>query len=218
MVLFCGDFALRALAGRALFPMAAPAGGILLIAGWLAAATAARWPRYPEEAGETRPSRVKLDNKRPTCLVSINSHGSAGLRGCPESNMALPGDRAEKGGRILIVEDEPFIALTLEDMLSELGFTVAGTVAQVPEALAFLQAENPIDAALLDVNIGSQKIDPVADLLAERACPFVFTTGYGRSGVPAAHNTRAVVQKPFRLEEIAAALQAEMSAARERPV
>ena len=61
-----------------------------------------------------------------------------------------------------------------------------------------------IDAALLDVNIGSQKIDPVADLLAERACPFVFTTGYGRSGVPAAHNTRAVVQKPFRLEEIAA--------------
>src|ERR1700716_580588 len=40
-VLFCGDFALRALAGRALFPMAAPAGGILLMAGWLAAATAA---------------------------------------------------------------------------------------------------------------------------------------------------------------------------------
>jgi uncharacterized membrane protein YgdD (TMEM256/DUF423 family) len=41
MILFCGDFALRALAGRALFPMAAPSGGILLIAGWLAAATAA---------------------------------------------------------------------------------------------------------------------------------------------------------------------------------
>jgi uncharacterized membrane protein YgdD (TMEM256/DUF423 family) len=40
MVLFCGDFSLRALAGRALFPMAAPSGGILLIAGWLAAATA----------------------------------------------------------------------------------------------------------------------------------------------------------------------------------
>jgi CheY-like chemotaxis protein len=132
--------------------------------------------------------------------------------------MAPAGNRAEKGGRILIVEDEPFIALTLEDMLAELGFTVAGTVAQVPEALAFLAAENPIDAALLDVNIGAQKIDPVADLLAARACPFVFTTGYGRSGVPAAHNTRAVVQKPFRLEEIAAALEAEMSAARERQV
>ena len=85
--------------------------------------------------------------------------------------MAPPGGRAQKGGRILIVEDEPFIALTLEDMLVELGFTVAGTVAQVPEALAFLNAGNPIDAALLDVNIGSQKIDPVADLLAARACP-----------------------------------------------
>jgi CheY-like chemotaxis protein len=132
--------------------------------------------------------------------------------------MAPPGNRAEQGARILIVEDEPFIALTLEDMLLELGFTVAGTVAHVPEALAFLEGENPIDAALLDVNIGSQKIDPVADLLAARACPFVFTTGYGRSGVPAAHNTRAVVQKPFRLEEIATALQSEMSAARERGI
>lgn len=132
--------------------------------------------------------------------------------------MALPGHQGEQGGRILIVEDEPFIALTLEDMLGELGFTVAGTVAQVTDAIAFLEGENPIDAALLDVNIGSQKIDPVADLLAARACPFVFTTGYGRSGVPAAHNKRAVVQKPFRLEEIAAALKSEISAARERRV
>ena len=44
--------------------------------------------------------------------------------------MTPPGDRAEKGVRILIVEDEPFIALTLEDMLGELGFTVAGVGCQ----------------------------------------------------------------------------------------
>ncbi|GAC1331876.1 MAG: response regulator [Beijerinckiaceae bacterium] len=131
--------------------------------------------------------------------------------------MMPSGDPAEKGGRVLIVEDEPFIALTLEDMLLELGFTVAGTVSHVPDALAFLAGDHPIDAALLDVNIGSQKIDPVADVLAERACPFVFTTGYGRSGVPAAHNTRAVVQKPFRLDEIAAALRAEMGAKKQPP-
>lgn len=41
MLLFCGDFAVRALAGHALFPMAAPSGGTLLIAGWVVAAIAA---------------------------------------------------------------------------------------------------------------------------------------------------------------------------------
>jgi len=78
--------------------------------------------------------------------------------------------------RILIVEDEPLIALMLTDMLAELGFNVAASVAQVAEALAFL-ANEKVDIALLDVNIGAQKIDPVADLLAARGTPFIFTTG-----------------------------------------
>jgi uncharacterized membrane protein YgdD (TMEM256/DUF423 family) len=56
MVLFCGDFALRALAGCALFPMAAPIGGILLIAGWLAAATAAALPAIPAGGGGDPPA------------------------------------------------------------------------------------------------------------------------------------------------------------------
>ena len=85
--------------------------------------------------------------------------------------------------RILIVEDEPFIALTLEDMLDELGFALAGTVSQVGEAMDLVSRE-AIDCALLDVNLGSEKIDPVADELASRGCPFIFTTGYGRSGIP----------------------------------
>ncbi len=111
--------------------------------------------------------------------------------------------------RILIVEDEPFIALTLEDMLFELGFIVAGCVADVPAALALIGREE-IDGALLDVNLGSQKIDPVADLLAERACPFVFTTGYGRAGVPAAYADRAVLQKPFGMDDLATILRNEL--------
>lgn len=110
--------------------------------------------------------------------------------------------------RILIVEDEPFVALTLADTLFELGFVVAGCVANVPAALELIGREQ-IDGALLDVNLGSQKIDPVADLLAKRACPFIFTTGYGRSGVPAAHADRAVLQKPFGYDDLACMLRAE---------
>jgi DNA-binding NtrC family response regulator len=114
--------------------------------------------------------------------------------------------------RILIVEDEPFIALTLEDMLFELGFAVAGCVADIPAALALIDREE-IDGALLDVNVGSQKIDAVADLLAEKECPFVFTTGYGRTGIPEAYADRAVLQKPFGMDDLATILRNELGPA-----
>ena len=109
--------------------------------------------------------------------------------------------------RILIVEDEPFIALTLEDMLDELGFAHAGTVSHVSEAVAMIESES-LDCALLDVNLGNEKIDPVADLLAARGCPFIFTTGYGRSGIPSSHSERPVLQKPFRMDDLATILHA----------
>jgi DNA-binding response OmpR family regulator len=111
--------------------------------------------------------------------------------------------------RILIVEDEPIIAFALEGMLEELGFCIASSVSHVPDALAFLSRER-VDVALLDVNIGHQKIDPVADALAARDCPIVFTTGYGRSDLPAAHSHRAVLEKPFRMDELASVVRAEL--------
>jgi CheY-like chemotaxis protein len=114
-----------------------------------------------------------------------------------------------RGKRILVVEDEPFIALELEEIVVELGCTLAGSVAQITEALVLIEAGN-LDAAMLDVNLGIEKVDPVADALAARGYPFVFTTGYGRIGVPAAYNDRAVVQKPFTREDVAAALAAEI--------
>ena len=113
------------------------------------------------------------------------------------------------GRRVLVVEDEPFIAMTLEDMLTDFGCVVAGSVSQISEALAII-ATGELDAAVLDVNLGTQKIDAVADELARRGFPFVFTTGYGRPGLPAPHNKRGVVQKPFRAEELAAAQALEL--------
>ncbi len=112
--------------------------------------------------------------------------------------------------RILVVEDEPFISLMLDEMLKELGFDVAASVSRVAAALDFIGKEN-FDLALLDVNLGTEKIDPVADLLAQSGCPFVFTTGYGQSGAPAAHADHVVLQKPFRIDDLAAALQSELA-------
>lgn len=122
-------------------------------------------------------------------------------------------DETEQGEtarpRILIVEDEPLIALMLTDMLAELGFEVAASVTQVGDALAVL-SDTRIDIALLDVNIGVQKIDPVADLLAVRGTPFIFTTGYGNAGVPSNYADRAILQKPFHIEDLAAVLRSEL--------
>jgi CheY-like chemotaxis protein len=116
------------------------------------------------------------------------------------------------GRRILIVEDDPFIALALEDTLREHGLVVVAVARKLKEALD-LVGEETIDLALLDVNIGEETIDPVADLLATRKCPFVFTTGYGRAGLPENHAGRMIVEKPFYIEEILTALRSELIAA-----
>ena len=124
--------------------------------------------------------------------------------------MVADTEAAPKRRRILIVEDEPFIALALEAMLLELGFDVAGSATQVSAAVELIGREQ-IDGAILDVNLGLQRIDPVADILAARACPFFFTTGYGISGLPARHSGRAVLQKPFGLEQLFSVLRAEFA-------
>lgn len=109
--------------------------------------------------------------------------------------------------RVLIVEDEPLIAMTVEDMLIELGYDVVGIAARIDDAIAFIERDR-IDAALLDVNLGADRIDPVADLLASKGCPFVFATGDGHAGLPARHAGRPFVAKPFRMTDLEKALEA----------
>jgi len=123
--------------------------------------------------------------------------------GAPEDCASPP---SLEGLRILIVEDNPYIALALEDMLAEHGLVVAGVAGTMDDAL-LLAASAPLDLALLDVNIGEKKIDPVAEALLARGIPFIFTTGCGRAGLPEAFVDRPIVEKPFYIEEILQALQ-----------
>jgi DNA-binding response OmpR family regulator len=117
------------------------------------------------------------------------------------------------GRKVLIVEDDPYIMLALEETLTDFGVVVAGSARSVQQALRLAQTAL-FDLALLDVNIGEDKIDPVADAIATRGLPFVFTTGCGRAGLPEAHLERAIVEKPFYIDEILHALREELAHAK----
>ncbi|MDP3195041.1 response regulator [Tabrizicola sp.] len=104
------------------------------------------------------------------------------------------------GRRILVVEDEFLIATVLCDMLQDSGAVVVGPAATVPAAMQLLQ-EDPVDAALLDMNLNGQWSDPVAEDLQQRRIPFVFTTGYGVNARTERFGVRTV-SKPYSWEEI----------------
>lgn len=109
-----------------------------------------------------------------------------------------------KGKRILVVEDEALIAVMVEDMLAELGSVVVGPAAAIDDALALVQTE-AIDAAVLDVNVRGERIDPVAHALFERGIPVLFATGY--SEIPIASLQQAdVINKPYTQEKLARGL------------
>jgi CheY-like chemotaxis protein len=108
---------------------------------------------------------------------------------------------------VLVVEDEYLIRMLLEDMLAELGYGVAAAVGSIAEA-SQLAADGQFHAAILDVNLDGQEVFPVADILAKRALPFVFVTGYGEQGLPERYRGRPTLQKPFQTEQLKAALAA----------
>ena len=107
---------------------------------------------------------------------------------------------------ILIVEDEPLIAMMLEDYLDMLDRKSAGTAESVADALALIDGGN-VDAAIVDVHLrGGEKSWPVADALAKADIPFVIATGGSGDTIADAHRGRPVLAKPFTLEGIEGAL------------
>ncbi|MEA2905010.1 MAG: hypothetical protein QOI12_2397 [Alphaproteobacteria bacterium] len=115
------------------------------------------------------------------------------------------GSTAPNGKRILVVEDELMISMLLEDMLGDLGYTVAATASRVDEALrAATTAE--IDGAILDVNLNGETTAAVAHALEARGTPFVFATGYSEHGLPEAFRGRPTLKKPFQLDTLGKAL------------
>jgi CheY-like chemotaxis protein len=109
---------------------------------------------------------------------------------------------------ILIVEDEPLIAMMLEDFLDSLGHNVVATVDSVSEAIEKVEAGG-FDVAILDVHLkGGENAWPVADRLTDRGIPFVLATGGHIEPPPVRHASAPVLAKPYTIDAIEPALAA----------
>jgi CheY-like chemotaxis protein len=117
------------------------------------------------------------------------------------------------GLKVLVVEDEAAISMLLEDMLLDFGCEVVGPAARLSSALEMARRES-FDLAILDVNVAGEPIYPVAEALAERGLPFVFSTGYGGTGIKDPYRGRPVVQKPFGQQDLKRTLITAMAEAR----
>ena len=109
--------------------------------------------------------------------------------------------------RILVVDDEPLIALLTEEWVTELGHTPVGPAGNLKAAFE-LVANSDIDGAIIDVTLGRESAYPLAEALAARGVPFAFATGLSEAAIERGHAAVAVLVKPFGLKPFKNALEA----------
>jgi DNA-binding NtrC family response regulator len=130
-----------------------------------------------------------------------------GMHAGNEKKSMNDAEDALKGAKVLVLEDETLVSMMVEDMLMDLGCEIVGPYARLDQALAAVNEGVDIDLALLDVNLGGERSFPLAEVLAEKGVPFVFTTGYDESGMPDAWRGRPSLRKPFMMNEMANVLR-----------
>jgi CheY-like chemotaxis protein len=105
--------------------------------------------------------------------------------------------------RLLLVDDDPILAILVADWLSECGCEVVGPARTVQAALELVETEgDALDGALLDVALESGESYPIADALALNGVPFAFVTGHGLGGLAPGYRDMLVLTKPFQFEDL----------------
>jgi DNA-binding response OmpR family regulator len=111
----------------------------------------------------------------------------------------MPVDK--KHARILIVEDEPMIALNLEDLLVEAGYEVTCVAGKLEKALALIEGAG-CDAAIVDANLAGVSASPAALALAARGLPFIVLSGYSPEQLRGAFPAALFMKKPYRADKL----------------
>ena len=111
-----------------------------------------------------------------------------------------------KGRRLLLVEDDFLIAYDFAESLRALGADVLGPVGNIDDALDLIAETPDIDGAVLDLNLGGEMSYPIADALAERSIPFVFTTGYDKANIAVRFAAVMRCEKPVQISQVVQAI------------
>ncbi|MBC7737152.1 MAG: PAS domain S-box protein [Candidatus Saccharibacteria bacterium] len=126
----------------------------------------------------------------------------------PRSN-GIPADQEPalvSSRRILVVEDEALIAMDFSQSLSEAGYSVIGPANSVARALELL-ARSGCDAAVLDVNLGTETSEKVARELIRLGKPFITTSGYSREQMPEIMQSAPLLGKPVAAKMLIAEVE-----------
>ena len=103
--------------------------------------------------------------------------------------------------RVLLVEDQLLLGMSIANLLEDVGCEVVGPFAHVTTALAVALRE-PLDAAILDVYLADQSVEPIARVLDRRHIPFAVVSAYPRQTMPPSLQARPFLGKPFMDMEI----------------
>ena len=134
---------------------------------------------------------------------------------CKESELTDIGDRL-KGRKVLLVEDSPVISEATEMMLMDMGCEVVGPAGTMAPALQ-LATDEPLDAAVVDINIRGGKAFSILNILEQREIPFLLTSGYADWSMPDEWRGRPRLAKPYSEAELQAAVAALLDSAAARP-
>lgn len=111
-----------------------------------------------------------------------------------------------RGKRILIVEDEPIVAMAVEDILLDLGCEIVGPAYSLSQALNLIENEI-FDAAVLDINLNGERSYPAAETLISMGVPFAFATGYAADRSQFPPSIAPVLEKPYTGAQLEALLR-----------
>jgi len=111
-----------------------------------------------------------------------------------------------QGRRVLLVEDEYFIAEDLRRSFADAGANIVGPVPTAARALELFEKGPRVDAAVLDVNLRGEMVYPRVDTLMAAGVPMVFVTGYDAIEIPAQYRHIARCEKPTSVGKVIKAL------------
>jgi DNA-binding response OmpR family regulator len=108
--------------------------------------------------------------------------------------------------RVLVVEDQYYLASDITSWLEDAGAKVVGPAPDEKHACELLDRET-VDSAVVDINLGRGPTYEVAKELTQRHVPFLFATGYDAAAIPVEFEQAARLEKPFRARQLIAAVR-----------